>query len=132
MEIVMNTYVNKAGKTINEELMVGPAVIQSYRLNDDGDMTRTNSNGKDYRVAIAKLPWSKQTGLVVIFEKLREDNEEAYAIGETVTIGSKKLADGTIIGQIYLPPYDKEELASDYDAEMARIKANAPSATVDA
>jgi len=132
MEIVMNTYVNKAGKTINEELMVSPGVIQSFLTDKDNKLVRTNAQGNEFRVAVVSVPWSKQTIISSIPEKLVAKNASAYEVGATFTCGAKELEDGNIIGKVHLAEFDNESLKSDFAKAKAAAKANAPSATVDA
>lgn len=132
MEIVMNTYQNNKGKTVNEELIVSPGVIMSFLTDKDNQLVRKNSNGNEFRVAVVSVPWSKETIISSIPEKLVERNAGAYAVGETFTLGAKEMADGSIIGKVHLPAFDKEALKSDFAKAKALATENAPAVTIPA
>jgi len=132
MEIVMNTYVDQSGKTVNDELVVSPGVIQSFLTDKDDKLVRTNAQGNEFRVAVVSVAWSKQTIITSIPEKLIAKNASAYEVGSTFSCGAKALADGNIIGKVHLAAIDKDELKSDFATARAAALKAAPAATVSA
>lgn len=129
MQVVTNSYQDKNGNTVNEQMLVTSGVIKKYLTDGEGNEVRTNGNGNEYRVAAVTTKFGDTvvSVLTTVPLKLSANDPASYEVGATIDVGSKKIQDERgeiIVGKVYLAPISKEETLSAFDMALKAVASN--------